>query len=197
MQTRGRLLSSAIGRKVIMALSGIGLIVCVTMHRLGNVQIFFGREAFHAYAATLKALPLLLWGARAGLFACFAGHMLLRSRTSARICRLRSKVCIVHRALSTSILPIAKASKLTIAHSAGACGWTEANLTRSLSARTKRPAPLGRMWRSVPGVAVEVRMRRVDAADASLFSKSSLTLIKRRTASQHRSFRFDGGRYQT
>ena len=63
MQTLGRLLTSSIGRKVIMALSGIGLIVCVTMHRLGSVQIFFGREAFHAYAATLKALPLLLWNA--------------------------------------------------------------------------------------------------------------------------------------
>ena len=88
MQTRGRLLTSSIGRKVIRALRGIGLMVCVTMPMLGNVHIFFGREALHASAAKLTALPLLLWGARDGLFACFAGHILLRSRTSARICRV-------------------------------------------------------------------------------------------------------------
>ncbi len=77
MHTFGRFITSSIGRKVIMALSGTGLIVFVTIHMLGNGLIFFGQEAFNAYAAKLKALPLVLWGARAGLFAFFAGHILL------------------------------------------------------------------------------------------------------------------------
>ncbi len=71
------LLTSSIGRKVIMAFSGLGLLLFVTIHAAGNLQIFLGQEAFNAYAAQLKAIPVVLWGARAGLFAFFAGHIVM------------------------------------------------------------------------------------------------------------------------
>jgi hypothetical protein len=59
MLTLGRLITSSIGRKVIIALGGMGLVVFVTIHMLGNVQLFCGQEVFNAYAAKLKAFPLL------------------------------------------------------------------------------------------------------------------------------------------
>ena len=71
------IVTSSIGRKVIMALSGLGLILFVIIHAAGNLQIFLGQEAFNAYAAQLKAIPAVLWTARAGLFAFFAGHIVM------------------------------------------------------------------------------------------------------------------------
>lgn len=67
------LLTSSVGRKIVMALTGIGLVGFLIAHLLGNLYIFQGREALNAYAAWLKAHPLL-WPARIGLLAIFVLH---------------------------------------------------------------------------------------------------------------------------
>ncbi|HMV48095.1 MAG TPA: succinate dehydrogenase cytochrome b subunit [Blastocatellia bacterium] len=62
-----RLWQSSIGKKYVMAITGLGLFLFVIIHMLGNLQIYLGPEHINAYAKTLKATPAILWGARLGL----------------------------------------------------------------------------------------------------------------------------------
>ena len=60
-------LSSSIGSKTVMALTGLGLLGFVIVHMLGNLQIFAGPEKLNGYAKTLQDLGPLLWVMRGGL----------------------------------------------------------------------------------------------------------------------------------
>jgi succinate dehydrogenase / fumarate reductase cytochrome b subunit len=62
-----RLWRSSLGKKYVMAVTGLGMWVFVIFHMLGNLQIFLGPEKINSYAAFLKNTPALLWSARAGL----------------------------------------------------------------------------------------------------------------------------------
>ncbi|MFT7461888.1 MAG: succinate dehydrogenase / fumarate reductase cytochrome b subunit [Pseudohongiellaceae bacterium] len=70
-----RLLGSSVGRKAILALTGLALLGFVVGHLLGNLQIFLGPEALNAYAAGLQDLGALLWVARGGLLFVFVVHI--------------------------------------------------------------------------------------------------------------------------
>lgn len=63
------------GKKAVMAVTGVVLVGFVLGHMAGNLQIFLGPEKFNAYAAALKALPALLWGARAVLLLSVMLHI--------------------------------------------------------------------------------------------------------------------------
>ncbi len=78
-------LASSVGRKVVMALTGIILFGFVTVHMIGNTQAYLGAEGFNAYA---KFLHTMLHGAgiwifravlvaAAGLHACAATSLTL------------------------------------------------------------------------------------------------------------------------
>ncbi|MEM9355320.1 MAG: succinate dehydrogenase cytochrome b subunit [Pseudomonadota bacterium] len=64
-----------VSAKLLMAITGAGLIGFVAMHMLGNLQIYLGQEALNAYAKFLKSMPALLWSARIGLLTIFAVHL--------------------------------------------------------------------------------------------------------------------------
>jgi succinate dehydrogenase / fumarate reductase cytochrome b subunit len=73
---------SAIGRKWVMALTGIGLLGFVVVHMVGNLHVYEGPARMHEYAETLRELggglmpkSLLLWVMRIGLIAMFAIHL--------------------------------------------------------------------------------------------------------------------------
>jgi len=73
---------SAVGRKWIMALTGIGLIGFVVAHMIGNLKLYGSAEGVHQYAETLRILgkPILpkyvaLWILRLGLIAMFGLHI--------------------------------------------------------------------------------------------------------------------------
>jgi succinate dehydrogenase / fumarate reductase, cytochrome b subunit len=68
-------LSSSIGRKWIVGLTGVALLGFVTGHMLGNLQIFLGQEAINKYAAALQSLGELLWAIRFGLLAVVVAHI--------------------------------------------------------------------------------------------------------------------------
>lgn len=68
-------LKSSIGRKSVVAVSGIFLFLFVVAHMLGNLQIFLGPEALNSYAEHLKSLPFLLWPARIFLLLTLIIHM--------------------------------------------------------------------------------------------------------------------------
>ncbi len=70
------LLRTSVGRKVLMAATGFLLIGFLLTHLFGNLYVFQGREALNAYAAWLKANPIL-WPARIGLVAVFGLHVWL------------------------------------------------------------------------------------------------------------------------
>lgn len=67
-------LFSTIGRKQIMALSGIALCLFVLTHAAGNMFIFSGPEAYNKYSHMIITNPLL-YVAEAGLVAIFLGHI--------------------------------------------------------------------------------------------------------------------------
>ena len=69
------LLDSTIGKKAVMALTGLVLYGFVIGHMAGNLQIFLGPVTFNGYAATLKGTPLLLWGVRSVLLVSVALHV--------------------------------------------------------------------------------------------------------------------------
>jgi succinate dehydrogenase / fumarate reductase, cytochrome b subunit len=70
------LYESAIGKKAVMAVTGVVLCGFVLVHMLGNLQVFAGPEQLNHYAATLKASAPVLWGARIVLLASVFLHIL-------------------------------------------------------------------------------------------------------------------------
>jgi succinate dehydrogenase / fumarate reductase cytochrome b subunit len=71
-----RFFQSSIGKKWIVALTGLVLIAYVMGHLAGNLQIFFGPEPINRYAHFLHSLGPLLWIIRAFLLGAFALHIL-------------------------------------------------------------------------------------------------------------------------
>jgi succinate dehydrogenase / fumarate reductase, cytochrome b subunit len=73
---------SAVGKKWVMALSGIVLLLFVLGHMVGNLKLYLGPTHLNEYAEWLRtlgepALPrtVLLWGVRIGLTAAFVLHI--------------------------------------------------------------------------------------------------------------------------
>jgi succinate dehydrogenase / fumarate reductase cytochrome b subunit len=77
-------LTSTVGSKFVVALTGLGLTIFVYMHMAGNLLVFRGPEALNDYAEFLKAHPGLLWTARIGLLAIFVLHIVLTLRLKRR-----------------------------------------------------------------------------------------------------------------
>jgi succinate dehydrogenase / fumarate reductase cytochrome b subunit len=68
-------LRSSIGKKILMAISGLVLVGFLISHLLGNLLIFRGPEALNAYGAKLRHLGWWLWAARTFLLAMVAVHI--------------------------------------------------------------------------------------------------------------------------
>jgi len=62
--------------KFVMAITGIILVLFITGHALGNLQIFLGKEALNAYAAFLQGLGEILWVERIGLLVAALLHII-------------------------------------------------------------------------------------------------------------------------
>ncbi len=84
------MLTSSIGKKYLMAFTGIVLIGFVFVHMAGNLQILLGQEMINSYAHALQTLPLpILWGSRIFLLLCVVLHawtaiVLIRENRAAR-----------------------------------------------------------------------------------------------------------------
>ena len=70
-----RLWRSSLGKKYVMAVTGLGLYGFVIIHLLGNLQVFIPGNAINEYAHTLKANPAILWGARLSLLTIVTLHI--------------------------------------------------------------------------------------------------------------------------
>ena len=69
------LFRSSIGRKFLMAVSGLILIAFVIGHLVGNLQVFTGPDALNGYSHFLQSLGPTLWAARIGLLVAVAVHV--------------------------------------------------------------------------------------------------------------------------
>jgi len=76
-------LASSIGRKLIVALTGLLLLLFLVAHVAGNLQIFAGPERLNHYSETLADLGPVLWVARAGLIAVALLHVVVTLQLAA------------------------------------------------------------------------------------------------------------------
>jgi len=70
-----RFWSATVGKKAVMALTGVILVGFVIVHLLGNLQVFVSADKFNNYAHTLKSMPPVLWGARLTLLTAVLLHI--------------------------------------------------------------------------------------------------------------------------
>ena len=70
-----RFYESTIGKKAIMAVTGLLLFGFLIVHMLGNLQIFLGPAVMNHYAETLHGNPPLLWTTRTILLVSVALHI--------------------------------------------------------------------------------------------------------------------------
>jgi succinate dehydrogenase / fumarate reductase cytochrome b subunit len=73
---------SLVGKKVIMAVTGVILFLFVVGHLLGNLQIFAGPERLNAYSAFLKGTGEILWAVRVVLLAALILHIVAAVQVS-------------------------------------------------------------------------------------------------------------------
>ena len=69
-------LSSTLGKKILMAVTGIILFGFVVGHMLGNLQIYLGEERLNHYAELLQANKTFLWTFRSVMLFCVGVHIL-------------------------------------------------------------------------------------------------------------------------
>lgn len=71
---------SSVGKKMIVAVTGVILILFVIGHLLGNLQIFLGPEWINGYSQHLRDLGPLLWLVRAVLLVTVIVHIYVTIR---------------------------------------------------------------------------------------------------------------------
>lgn len=104
-----RFFQSSIGKKWIVALTGLVLIGYVGGHLAGNLQIFFGPEPINRYAHFLHSLGPLLWAIRFFLLAVFVLHivttiLLARQNRAARPARYAVNASVQAKAATKTMV---------------------------------------------------------------------------------------------
>ncbi|PLX97888.1 MAG: succinate dehydrogenase/fumarate reductase cytochrome b subunit [Desulfuromonas sp.] len=69
------LTQSSVGRKILVAVTGVLLVAFICVHLLGNLSLFAGADAINAYAAKLHSLGPVVWIFRAVMLVLFAVHI--------------------------------------------------------------------------------------------------------------------------
>jgi succinate dehydrogenase / fumarate reductase cytochrome b subunit len=75
MKLISRIFNSSLGKKYLMALTGLVLFLFVAGHLAGNLQIFLGREAINRYGHFLQSNPELIWPVRLFLLLMVGLHI--------------------------------------------------------------------------------------------------------------------------
>jgi len=71
-----RFWDSSIGKKAVMAATGLIMVAFLVVHVLGNLQMFEGPLKINEYSAALHRLGALLWLARGGLLVALVLHVI-------------------------------------------------------------------------------------------------------------------------
>lgn len=118
-------LSSTIGKKILVALTGLFMIIFLLVHLVGNLGIFSGPETINSYSAFLHSMPMTLWTFRILLIASVAVHIGLtisltqhnqKARLEGYLIRNRRKTNLASRTMMISGLTIAAFVAYHLAH---------------------------------------------------------------------------------
>ncbi len=100
---------STIGKKVVMAATGLALVGFVVAHMAGNLKIFMGETAFNHYAEGLRTVgaPFFghgqaLWAARIALLVAVGLHIVAATQLARRSWAARPERYAVKESLTTS-----------------------------------------------------------------------------------------------
>jgi succinate dehydrogenase / fumarate reductase cytochrome b subunit len=102
MQKALTLFDTTIGKKAVMAVTGLLLFGFLIGHMLGNLQIFLGPDALNAYAEKLQSMGPLLWGVRVVLLTSLILHMWMVVDLYARSIAARPVAYRVNRTIATN-----------------------------------------------------------------------------------------------
>lgn len=108
-------LKSSVGRKFVMAITGLFLCFFLVVHLAGNLLLYVGGEAYNSYAEKLHSNEEFLIIAEILLFGAFALHILLAFSTTFENIRSRDKSYrTVDTKRSDRALPLAFAADYTM-----------------------------------------------------------------------------------
>src|SRR3954469_19875346 len=83
MNVLSNIFKSSVGKKYVMAISGLMMFLFVLGHLAGNLQIFLGAEAINRYGHFLQSNPELIWPARLFLLLMLVLHVWAAIKLSA------------------------------------------------------------------------------------------------------------------
>ncbi|MCQ9135439.1 MULTISPECIES: succinate dehydrogenase [Streptomyces] len=100
--------NSSVGKKTVMAVSGLIMLLYLVVHMIGNLKIFFGPDEFNHYAHWLRTVgePFMhyewtLWAIRVVLVAAVVAHAVSAYQLSRRDLRARPDRYVHRRARAT------------------------------------------------------------------------------------------------
>lgn len=96
------LFTSSLGKKFIMAVTGMALFLFVALHLLGNLQVFLGPEAINRYGNLLQTNTEILWPARIILLILVALHIWSAIKLSAENRAARPQPYAHHEVVAAS-----------------------------------------------------------------------------------------------
>lgn len=104
------IIESSIGKKMLMALTGLGFCVFLFGHLAGNLTIYGGKDAFNSYASHLHSLGPILTVAEIGLLVfamvhILSGSLLFWGNLKARPQRYIMKKSAGGRTIGSSTMP--------------------------------------------------------------------------------------------
>ncbi len=91
-----------VGRKIVMAVSGLMMALFVAAHLLGNTSIFAGPDGINAYAAKLHELWPIVWAYRLVMVVLFSLHLFYGIQLTLENYRAKPKAYAVRKDLSTT-----------------------------------------------------------------------------------------------
>src|SRR6201996_3291026 len=93
---------STVGKKIVMAVTGILMFAFVIGHLLGNLQVYEGPAKLNAYGAFLHSIGELLWPVRAILLTAIVLHIIATVQLGLRNKRARPIGYSVKKAIASS-----------------------------------------------------------------------------------------------
>jgi succinate dehydrogenase / fumarate reductase, cytochrome b subunit len=94
--------STSVGKKVVMAVSGVIAFGFVLVHMLGNLQIYLGSESLDRYARFLHSLGGGLWAFRGIMVIAILFHLVAATQVTLQSMNARPKGYRIHRFRETT-----------------------------------------------------------------------------------------------
>ncbi len=95
-------LKSSVGRKIVMAVSGLMMVLFVIAHLLGNTSVFGGPDGINAYAMKLHELAPFVWAYRLVMVGLLSLHVFFGVQLTLENSGARPRAYAVRKSLSAT-----------------------------------------------------------------------------------------------